>query len=105
MRIRIDAQKGVPLSLAPQTKEQEIIQNVLCIIHTVKGSVPCYRDFGLDNSFLHRPTPIAQSAFAAAIADAVRQYEPRATITRVDFNHDPFIPGAMYPVLEVTFLE
>lgn len=105
MRIRIDAQKGLPLSLAPQTEEQEIIQNILCIIHTVKGSVPCYREFGLDNTFLHRPTPIAQSAFAAAIADAVREFEPRATITRVDFNHDPLDPGAMYPVLEVTFLE
>lgn len=105
MRIRIDAQKSVPLSLAPQTKEQEISQNVLCIINTAKGSVPCYRDFGLDNTFLHRPMPIAQSAFAAAIADAVHQFEPRATITRVDFNQDPFNPGVMYPVLEVTFLE
>lgn len=105
MRKTIDTRTGMTLTLFPETTEQEITQNIYCILNTVIGSVPHLRDYGLDNSYLHQPMPAARSAFAAAIADAISLYEPRAQVQSVNFTLDPDQPGHLFPIVEVTFLE
>lgn len=105
MRKKIDTRSGLTLTLLPETAEQDITQNVYCILNTVIGSVPHLRDYGLDNSYLHQPIPAARSAFAAAIADAVSLYEPRAQVLSVDFAPDSDEQGHLFPIVEVTFLE
>ena len=62
-----------------------------------------YREFGLDHFFMHQPSQVAQSAYAAAIAEAVTQFEPRAQVTNVTFD-DNAKPGQMCPLVEVVFL-
>lgn len=101
----IDTRKGLTLTLFPSTTEQDITQNIYCILNTVIGSVPHLRDYGLDNSYRHQPMPAARSAFAAAIADAISLYEPRAQVQTVDFDFDPDQPGHLFPIVEVTFIE
>lgn len=105
MRAVIDTRRGISLTFTPQTLEQEIIQNVYCILATVKGSVPCYRDFGMDNDFLHKPSQTAMASYAAAAADAIAKYEPRASISNISFDVDSNNPGHLQPVLEVVFVE
>ena len=86
MQKTIDTRMGVTLTLFPKTEEQDIVQNIYCILNTVIGSVPHFRDYGLDNSYLHQPMPVARSTFAAAIADAISLHEPRAQVQSVDFS-------------------
>ena len=105
MHKTIDTRAGVTLTLFPETEEQDIVQNIYCILNTVIGSVPHFRDYGLDNSYLHQPMPVARSTFAAAIADAISLHEPRAQVQSVDFSLDPDQPGHLFPIVEVTFLE
>lgn len=105
MRRRIDTSQGIDLTLIPDGVEKEILQNIYCILNTPKGSVPCYRDFGVDNSYLHRPMNAAQAAYMVAISEAITRFEPRVTINRITFRNDPVKPDTLYPVLEVTFLE
>jgi len=105
MTITIRAQDGMDLELFPDNEEQEIIQNVYCILNTVMESCPHYRDYGVDTNYLHRPIPMAKAAYAISITRAIEKHEKRVKLERVDFNEDPNRPGELYPELEVTILE
>lgn len=47
------------INLAPKSVKDEIIQNVQCILGTVKGSVPLNRDFGTSIDSVDLPQPMA----------------------------------------------
>ncbi len=104
MTITIDAQKGMDIELFPDTEEQDIIQNVYCILQTVQGSCPHYRGYGVDTNYLHRPINVARAAYAVSITNAIAKYEKRVKLENVDFNEDVNNPGFLYPLLEVTIL-
>ena len=40
-----------------QETVSSVLQNIAVILSTPKGTVPQYRDFGLDNSFVDKPRP------------------------------------------------
>jgi phage baseplate assembly protein W len=101
MTVMIDASEGMDLVLFPENEETDIIQNVYCILQTVMGSVPHYREYGVDTNYLHRPLPVARAAYAVAITNAIRKFETRAKLRNVDFYEDPLYPGELYPLLEV----
>lgn len=63
-----------------------VLHNVALILATPKGTVPLYRDFGLDREFLDAPTPEAEVRMIAPIREAVEQWEPRATVKDVFFT-------------------
>lgn len=105
MRKRIDTRTRIDLTLEPSSTEEDIVQNIYCILNTPIGSVPHLRDYGLDNSFLHKPIPAARSAYACALADAISLYEPRAQVQRISFETDPNDSTHLYPIVEVEFLE
>ncbi len=105
MNVVINPSEDITLSLAPTSTLQEIIQNVLCILNTPLMSVPCYREFGVKNNYLHRPITVAQSAYASAIASAISEFEPRAIVDRVTFTVDPNHPDRLKPTVEVTINE
>ena len=62
------------------------LHNVALILATPKGSVPMYRDFGLDRAFLDMPVPEAETRMIAPVREAVEQWEPRATVKDVRFT-------------------
>lgn len=80
-----------------------VLQNIAVILSTPMGSVPMYREFGLDWSFLDRPTPVAKVMMVAPVREAIERWEPRATVLDVSFSDsdDPSKPGGLIPIVEV----
>ncbi len=76
------------INLNPQTVKDEVIQNVQCILGTVKGSVPLNRDFGIDINAVDLPQPMAVMQLKIDIIEAIQKYEPRAVIRAIDFEKD-----------------
>ena len=73
------------LNLAPETLEEEVLQNVAIIVSTPKFSVPL--DRGLVGATVHRQAiQVAQSILISEVLDAVEEYEPRAEVTNVTFE-------------------
>ncbi len=78
-----------------------VLQNIAVILSTPKGSVPLYRDFGLDWSFLDKPRPIAEVLMVAPVREAIQRWEPRVRVRNVFPGEDPSRPGTLIPVVEV----
>ena len=75
------------LKIMPATELEEILQNCLMILLTEKYSVPMDREFGVDASFIDAPIS-RQSKIVAAVAQAIRTFEPRARLKKVNFGGD-----------------
>lgn len=67
----------------PATKEEEIIQNVLTICTTRKGSRPMDRDFGINFIVVDQPMAKEQARITQEIVQALKKYEPRVEITEI----------------------
>lgn len=78
-----------------------VLQNIAIILSTPRGTVPQYRDFGLDWSFLDKPIPMAKVLMVAPVREAIKRWEPRATVLDVSFSEDPSQPGTLIPTVEV----
>ena len=78
-----------------------VLQNIAVILSTPIGTIPLYRDFGLDWSFLDKTTPVANVLEVAPIREAIHRWEPRATVLDVSFSEDPARPGVLIPIVEV----
>ena len=72
------------LSLNERDTVRSVLQNIYLILMTPLGSVPMYREFGLDMSIIDRPLPAIRPLMLAAIRDAVEQFEPRARVIGVE---------------------
>ena len=105
MTVTINPKEEIKLTFFPSSLVQEVIQNVYCILQTPYCSVPCYREFGVKNEYLHRPINVAKSAFVSAIVEAIGEFEPRAQVNRVTFDVDVNDPGHLIPNVEVTISE
>lgn len=88
---------------APATVADEIVQNVRTILATRRGSVPLDRAFGISWDMLDEPMAVSRMRMMADITDAIRRYEPRATVRGVTFaqtDADAF-DGIPRPVVTV----
>ncbi len=77
------------ITFAPRNTAEEVLQNVLTICTTMKYSCPLDRDLGLEAEFLDDATNSARAKIASEIVSAVRKFEPRAKVLRVDFEYNP----------------
>lgn len=89
------------LRLGETDQVNEVLRNIAVILSTPKGTVPLYRDFGLDTSFLDKPLPVAKVLMVAPVREAVERWEPRATVRNVSFDADQAQPGTLIPTVEV----
>lgn len=97
----VSTQEG-ELTFAPESVVAEVIQNVRMIITTPKGTVPLDRDFGIDATVVDKPIPVAQALLARDIVNAVKKYEPRARIKKVDFSDGSgAINGVLKPIVRI----
>lgn len=87
------------IEFAPVSENIEIIQNVRCIISTVKQSVPLDRAFGVDASYVDKPTAVAEAMLADEIISAIQKYEPRVTVTGISFTGT--VNGELIPKVQV----
>ena len=84
---------------------QSVLQNISVILSTRKGTVPMYREFGIDMEFLDKPAEVAKTLMASSIQEAVEKFEPRATVKNISFKSDDSVPGKMVVILEVEINE
>lgn len=81
-----------------------VIQNIAVLLATRKGDVPLYRDFGLSQTFVDKPIPVARVLLYAEIKEAVELYEPRAEVVDITFQEDRSAPGRLIPTVEVEII-
>lgn len=84
---------------------KSVLQNVAVILATPKGTVPTYRDFGVDTTFLDLPMPVAQVRMIAEVREAVETWEPRCTVAGVTFDSSRAAEGVLLPIVEVEINE
>lgn len=101
MSYQVTAEDAKELTLNEEDAVKSVLQNVALILATAKGSLPMYRDFGLNWSFLDKPIRIAKVLMASEIKEAVERWETRATVLNVGFREEPERPGVLIPVVEV----
>jgi len=89
----------------PTSVVDEVLQNVGIILNTSVGSVPGYREFGLNMEYLHAPVNVAETMFVLALNTALRQFEPRAFLNKVKFVEDINKAGKVSVDLEVEINE
>lgn len=89
------------IRLDEQDTVSSVLHNVALILATPKGTVPLYRDFGLDREFLDMPTPEAEVRMIAPIREAVEQWEPRATVKDVFFTRSRDGSGKLVAHVEI----
>ena len=80
-----------------------ILQNVSIIVSTPKGTVPLDREFGISNTFLDKPLPVARVLAISEIREAIERYEPRARVLNISFEHSE--SGRLIPKVEVEINE
>ena len=83
----------------PDSELTEIIQNVKTICSTLKGTVPLDRSFGIPADIIDAPTPIAQARYTAEVLKAIKLYEPRAKVKRIQFQK--VNPEKLAPVITI----
>ncbi len=88
------------ISLCENDRAKSVLQNIALILNTRKGTVPMYREFGLDMSFIDKPPAIAEALARSAIVEAVENFEPRAKILNIDFENGDY-SSRINMVLEV----
>lgn len=82
-----------------------ILQNVAVILATRKGTLPLYRQFGLQQNFVDKPIPVAKAMLYAEVKEAVEEYEPRVEVVGISFEEGTDIPGKLIPTVEVKIRE
>lgn len=91
------------INLAPQSIEEEVLQNVAMIIGTPQFTVPLDRGFGLAGQFIDKPVQVAQAILISEVMDVVEKYEPRAEIVSVKYELGK-TPGQLIPIVEVKII-
>ena len=102
MTYTLDFSYKPALTLKPPTEQEEKIQDLYCMLNTVIAEVPCYRNFGMDMSYLSAPMNIAKTMLVSAIAEALQEFFPELHLENVDFAFDGDVPDAMGCRIEVT---
>ncbi|MEA5057780.1 MAG: hypothetical protein VB047_09525 [Anaerotignum propionicum] len=92
------------IKLAPESTEEEVLQNIAMIISTPQFSVPLDRGFGLAQRFIDKPIQTAQAILVSEVLDAVERYEPRAKVINVTFQQGK-MPGTLIPIVEVNIID
>lgn len=93
------------LSLAPKTEQEARAQELYILISTIQGECPLYRDFGVNNDYLHMPVDAAETAYTVAIIEALRKYAPDVELDNIRFEGRNLMTGILNPVLEVSDIE
>lgn len=86
------------IKIQPENELEEILQNVLMIVGTMKSSVPLDREFGISTEILDAPMN-SQSKLVAEIATAIEKFESRARLRSINFSGNS--DGELTPILSL----
>lgn len=88
------------IDFSPVSRAAEIVQNVKTLLSTRRGSVPLDRSLGVDMRAVDAPMQRAAAAFRVEIVEALRRFEPRCKVLRVDLEGDA-ADGLLVPKVQV----
>lgn len=97
---KVSAKQAMALKLGAADTVESVLQAIKIILTTPKGTVPMYREFGVDMSFLDMPIPGAEQRARLEIREAIERWEPRATVKEITFSRDG-LSGKLIPTVEV----
>lgn len=92
------------INFKPSNKAEEIIQNVITICTTPKGSRPMDREFGINFLMVDKPMVKEQARITNEIVEAVKKYEPRAEIVSVGMGWSES-RGVLWPEVKIRVKE
>lgn len=95
MEYTVSATDLAKIRLDEEDEIKEVLRNVAVILATPKGSVPMYRSFGLDMSFLDKPMNVAKNLAVIPVKEAIEEWEPRAVYKDMTLFPDPSNPGKL----------
>lgn len=101
MKFTMDFTQTVELSLDPVNEQEAQMQNIYCLLNTAIAEVPCYRNYGLDKSYIAAPANLAKTMVVSAIAEALRQFFPNLYLSSVDFSFNGDTPDVIGCRIEV----
>lgn len=94
----VSANDLTTISLGEQDTVTSVLQNIAVILSTPKGTVPCYREFGIDiANILDRPENVAQPMLCAAIKEAIERFEPLPPTWGLLSRKPRTLPGGCCP--------
>lgn len=105
MRVKIRPADLKNISIDEQDTVKSVVQNIAVLLSTKKGTVPMYREFGLDWRALDKPMPRALQLLRVDIKEAIEEFEPRAQVLSIEFGADASSPGTLISSVEVEILE
>ena len=105
MEYTVSATDLANIRLIENDRIREILRNVAVILATPKGSVPMYRDFGLDMSFLDKPMNAAKNMAVIPVREAIEEWEPRAVYKDMALAPDPSNPGKLTFTVQIEIKE
>lgn len=85
---------------APETIEEEVVQNIRNIINEMFFGVPYHREFGLNPTYLDGPIQMTQMKMRVDITNQVNRFEPRAKIIDIKFNGEA-VNGYTMPTVRI----
>lgn len=93
------------LRLGESDTVRSILQRIEIILSTGRGSVPNYREFGVDMELLDLPIPAAEQRIRIDRREAIERWEPRAKVVDITFSRDEAQLGKLIPIVEVEIVE
>ena len=105
MNYKIRANEKVSYSLCERDTVKSVLQNCHLFLSTRIGTIPMYREYGLDMDFVDRPANVVQSMMIPKVREGLAVFEPRAIFVNLTFEQDVNVPGRIIPILEVEINE
>lgn len=99
MKYKVSSADKITMQFQQEDKVLSVLQNIALLLNTKKGTIPMYREFGLDMNFIDKPVEVAETIAFSEITDAVEEFEPRAAV--VDVTFEKTADGRMSIVVEV----
>lgn len=99
----ISIDRDVKIDFAPATVAEEVLQNVRCLISTLKWQIPLARDIGISGDVVDMPILQAKARLSQEIIQCLKKYESRANVLKIDFEAD--VTGKLIPIVEVKIVE
>lgn len=80
---------------------KSVLQNILLIVSTRKGTIPMYREFGLPMEWIDKPIDAAKALMVEEITEALEEFEPRCTLVNIEFDTSDVSSARLTAIMEV----
>lgn len=92
----------ITITAAPGQTIPDDVRRCLSVLYSTReGEQALDRDFGISWEAVDKPPAVAQALLAQEIIAKTKRYEPRANITRVDFDSPDLLSGVFRPRVTV----